>query len=726
MSKNKILKKERLIFSVVLGLLLITTAGTTVIGTINIEEKEPIEISVEEIDDTIQISYTLRDFSHQTVIINGDEYQKISLGDESNFMMKGMPDLPNICRSIIIPDQDKMNIRIFDSQYEEYGNILIAPSKGTLPRTADPDDIPFEFDDIYFKDEFYPNVIAQLNEPYIIRDFRGQVVQINPFQYNPVQQTLRFYYDITVEVYPDGPSEINCIERSEPLEVIDSEFLKIYEHHFINFGLDRYTPVEEQGNMLIIAYDSFMDEMMPFVQWKNMKGVPTEMVPKSQFGSASAIKTFISNYYLDNGLTFVLLVGDIAQVPTIYASGGASDPSYSYVVGSDHYPDLFVGRFSTENSDQVETQVERSVEYEKYPQLGASWYQKGTGIASNQGPGDDGEMDWEHIRNIRSLLLGYTYTEVDELYDGSHGGGDASGDPSASMVTNAVNAGRSVINYCGHGWDQGWSTSGFDNGDVNNLVNDNMLPFIWSVACNNGEFDYGTCFAEAWLRATHNGEPTGAIGAFMSSIGQYWDEPMDAQDEFNDLLTEQYPYNKKHTYGGISFNGCMHMNDNYGSSGYDMTDTWHLFGDPSLQVRTDTPTNMLVNHDSSIQAGATTFELEVSVIKDALCAISYDYELLGYAYTDGSGYALIEFDDPIQDIETVDLVVTAYNKAPYITSIEVIDEVLGDTNGDGIVNVEDLLIVLAQWGTAGPEGDVNFDGIVNVEDLLIVLANWNI
>ena len=51
-------------------------------------------------------------------------------------------------------------------------------------------------------------------------------------------------------------------------------------------------------------------------------------------------------------------------------------------------------------------------------------------------------------------------------------------------------------------------------------------------------------------------------------------------------------------------------------------------------------------------------------------------------------------------------------------------QIPGDTNGDGIVNVEDLLIVLAQWGTSGPEGDVNSDGLVNVSDLLIILANW--
>jgi hypothetical protein len=48
----------------------------------------------------------------------------------------------------------------------------------------------------------------------------------------------------------------------------------------------------------------------------------------------------------------------------------------------------------------------------------------------------------------------------------------------------------------------------------------------------------------------------------------------------------------------------------------------------------------------------------------------------------------------------------------------------GDANGDGVVDVLDFLLVLAQWGTAGPEGDVNHDGIVDVLDFLMVLANW--
>jgi hypothetical protein len=47
-----------------------------------------------------------------------------------------------------------------------------------------------------------------------------------------------------------------------------------------------------------------------------------------------------------------------------------------------------------------------------------------------------------------------------------------------------------------------------------------------------------------------------------------------------------------------------------------------------------------------------------------------------------------------------------------------------DINGDGIVNVNDILILIGNWGSNSEIGDVNFDGIVDVTDLLIVVGNW--
>ena len=61
-----------------------------------------------------------------------------------------------------------------------------------------------------------------------------------------------------------------------------------------------------------------------------------------------------------------------------------------------------------------------------------------------------------------------------------------------------------------------------------------------------------------------------------------------------------------------------------------------------------------------------------------------------------------------------------------LTIIVTIDDsppIPGDLDGNGTVNVTDLLILLGNWGNAGL-GDINNDGTVNVTDLLIHLGNW--
>jgi hypothetical protein len=50
----------------------------------------------------------------------------------------------------------------------------------------------------------------------------------------------------------------------------------------------------------------------------------------------------------------------------------------------------------------------------------------------------------------------------------------------------------------------------------------------------------------------------------------------------------------------------------------------------------------------------------------------------------------------------------------------------GDANGDGTVDVDDMLGVLAAWGTADPVHDLDGSGDVGVEDLLIVLGAWGV
>jgi len=656
-------------------LLLLNAMLVSATGWVNIRSATPTAAHIDLVSSDISTSvihFSVDGFSLKEVKTHRGTAYSVLVGNATPLLVKGAPDLPKLGASVIIPDLAQMGVEVISSDYEDFPAMEIAPSKGNLYRDTDPASVPYEYGKEYAVDRFFPRDDASLRDPFIVRDYRGQTVIVNPFRYDPVTKVLRVYYDITVKVKTIGPNGSNPLVRNSSKGRIDSEFQSIYQNQFLNSSNTDYTPVPDYGKMLVISYGAFMTAMQPFVDWKNSMGIPTEMVDVASIGTtATAIKSYITDYYNTNGLTFVLLVGDAPQIPTNTdgSVGGPSDVAYGYIVGNDHYPDLFVGRFSAENVSHVQTMVQRTLEYEKNPLTSTDWFSKGIGIGSDQGPGDDNEYDYQHIRNIRTDLLAYTYSDVAELYDGSQGGEDQAGNPTPAMVSGFVNAGSGIINYTGHGSDNSWGTTGFSNSNVTALTNQHMWPFIFSVACVNGNFTGGTCFAESWLRATNNGSPTGAVATLMSTINQSWNPPMDGEDEMDDILVETYPDNIKRTFGGITMNGCMHMNDQYGSDGNEMTDTWTIFGDPSLMVRTAMPDSILVSHAASIFLGASEFTVNANV-EGALVALSINNQLIGSAFIAG-GTAVISFN-PLTNVGSVKVVVTAFNHIPNTGNINII------------------------------------------------------
>ena len=702
------MRKAMLMLALVFALPVLALAASTVAVS-----DYPEVVSARVVESDVQrtvLQYDIGSFTKTPVDIDGELFYSVELGGESPSKEQGLPQLPNICRSIVIPDNAEMAVRVVSSHYVDYPNLPVAPSKGYITRDIDPATVAYSFDPFYSSSEWYPSGLAYAREPYIMRDVRGTVVVVNPMQYNPATQTLRVYDRVVVEVAAVGYGKVNVL-TARPA-ALNTEFKKIYERHFLNFDstdLGRYPALADAGNMLVICYDdpAFLAAMQPLVEWKNQMGVPCEMVTTTDAGgSAAAFDAYITQYYNDNGLSHVLLVGDAAQLPSLSSGGGASDPSFSTISG-DMYPDLFVGRFSAESASQVETQVLRTIEYEKRPQTGADWYHKGMGVASNQGPGDDNEYDNEHIDNIRTDLLGFTYTEVDQIYDPTG---------TAAMVTAGLNAGRSVINYCGHGSTTAWSSTGFSNTHVNALTNDNMLPFIISVACVNGQFSNYTCFAEAWMRATNGGEPTGAIGTYMSSINQSWDPPMDAEDEVADLLVGTATEGARRTFGGLCYNGSSHMMDEYGTGGESMFLTWNIFGDPSLRVRTDTPAPLIVNHISVIYPSMTTFAVEVVGVEDALCALYGNGVLYGSTLTDATGNATIPIGTMPPVGQMLTLTVTGFNTETYVGDIPVIVPVTYDISPATIPINAATPVTITVWDA----------GSAPLQDVEITVDGWGI
>ena len=610
---------------------------------------------------------------------NGVQY-KVDLKNGTDILEKGMPDLDKLTTAMACPDGMKWTVSSVETgSYVDYTK-AVAPSKGNVVRTVDINALPFEYAPVYSQNDFYPTEYAALRDPYVLRDYSGQSLLVFPTHFNPSTNTIRHYKELTVTLTAVPNADNVAQVRNQP---VTSEFRNVYNSQFLNYAAvqqARYTPLNEEGQMLVICYDDFMDEMEPFVRWKNEKGIRTVMVPSSTVGtSATQIKSYIQDYYENaaNNLTYVLLVGDADQITSSVIDQGGwsgdvdSDMDYAYLAGNDAYPEVFIGRFSGETGQHITVQVEKSIAYEKYPATGAEaqWYKRAVGVASNEGPGDDDQYDYEHLRGIRDVLLDYTFNDVPELYQGSQGGEDASGSPTASMLADELNAGVSLFNYTGHGNVDMVVTSSFYNTNVNNLTNVGKWPFIWIVGCQTGNFVTNTCFAEAFARATTGAGHTGAVASMMATINQTWNPPMEGQDEMNAILSESYTNNIKRTFGGISFNGCMKMNDAYGNGGADMTDTWVLFGDPSIVVRTDVPAALTVTHPFTEPVGVSSIQITCNT-NGALACLSNDGVIVATATVSG-GIATFNFP-AIADIDTLLLTVTAYNTVPYFGDINIV------------------------------------------------------
>jgi len=115
---------------------------------------------------------------------------------------------------------------------------------------------------------------------------------------------------------------------------------------------------------------------------------------------------------------------------------------------------------------------------------------------------------------------------------------------------------------------------------------------------------------------------------------------------------------------------------------------------------------------------------------DDPCAV-HDLDQDGFiGSSDLDGFLLV-FDDPLEDCDdsgTVDLVELLDGTLPDADDNGVPDgcQCPGDVTGDLVIDIKDLLLVIASWGTCPPPcpADANGDGIVTVEDLLQVIMDW--
>ena len=605
-------------------------------------------ITFSDENDGTRIEFKLKKYSIKQTSTPSGSFSRIDIGKNTFIEKKGWPELPFVSTTISIDDGDKISIDTSKSEFHDIElDFPIIPSRGTIYRNQNPDSIPYITHQESIKNVFFPETNIVIEDPFYYHKEKKVNIRIYPFQYNAARKTLRIFDKISLK-----------IDRKYTREAI-------------------VLPNYDYGDILVLTQEIYDSAIEPYIRWKREMGFN---VIVRHCDSAENVKTKIAQAYSQNpNLMYVQIVGDWNDIQsdelgTETCYDCPTDPALGCVSGNDNYPDIAIGRFSCTNAEELAIQVQKSINYEKNPNKYPDWYDKFIGIGSNEGPGDDNELDYEHVAKIYdNKLSNFTFNIHSEHYD-------SGANVSSNVLSNSINLGASSIAYCGHGSGSYWLTGSYGGASVTSSSNGDKLPFIVSVACRNGAFHSEDCFAEKWLKAKHGG----AVATLMSSINQPWNPPMRGQDYFYDILSGGYDYDSDTTSNGISTNeqrthwGSIILNAFYlmlcesaQASDIETVKTWISFGDASLQLRTKSPEKIESSANIVIEGNSytTTITSNGTPVRNALVCISQDGNYYK-GFTNSRGITNIGHN--LHKGKAL-LVVTAFNTSTIYDSIPIIE-----------------------------------------------------
>ena len=363
--------------------------------------------------------------------------------------------------------------------------------------------------------------------------------------------------------------------------------------------------VANGADYIIITHGDFYTDVQPLADYRATQGLRTLVVDVQdvydEFNGGvfdpNAIHDFLAYAYTNwtsPAPAYVLLMGDgnydfknytgrgeLSYIPPFLADVDpwlgevAADNRYVCVNGTDVFPDMHLGRLPVKTSAEAQAVVTKILDYEQNPATG-DWNQKVLFATDN--PDSAGDF-YAYSDAIANNYLPAPYVGDKVYYGRTHTTSSAA----RSAILSAINAGRLIVNYVGHGARNYWASEQLLKAtDANALTNVGRLPFFVPMACLDGYYIYPSTStsdlsstAEALVRAPGKG----AI-ATWSSTGM---GTATAHDYLNKGLFEAIFTHDVIQLGPATLQGKLYLYSH--TSWYnDQIDTYLLFGDPALRL----------------------------------------------------------------------------------------------------------------------------------------------
>ena len=605
----------------------------------------------------------------------------------------GQPALPVAHWLIEVPLCDAFEVVVSNAEFDTVDvrdlgmRGLLAPVQPDR-RKSDTTPLRLVIDEtIYSTDAYFSLPLAAVEEVGVARDRRLARLTMSPLSYNPVSGKVTICRKAQVDVrYTNadiqGTKHLFHRHHTPAFNIATETLNSLYPKSVSSSTPVRYT---------IVANSIFRGALDQFIAWKQRKGFIVDAVYTDDpqvGGTSTSIAAWLKAQYDNDGElpapTYVLLVGDVAQVPPFIGQTDTEHVTDLYFAtwsDGDNIPDCYYGRFSASSLSQLQPQIDKTLMYEQYSFSDPTFLDRVILVAGVDG-GNAGDFGYTHADPTMDYAATNYFNQSRRFSDVRYFKNEVSIVPNAQGVTigssagnnaDAVratyNLGASLINYSAHGSPTCWGTPYFSVDHVGQMTNSERFGLMIGNCCLSNKFDDAVCLGEALLR---RGNYCGAVGYIGGSNSTYWGSDfywaVGVRSSISASMSLNYnsshlgvydrvchTHNENHSkwaesQGSIIMSGNMAVQSgNGGNTARYYWEIYHLMGDPSLMPYLTQAYDMNLTADQVVMAGSGT--LHVDAVPYAYVALTNSTGIVTAAFADANGGADLTFEGGLAEGE---------------------------------------------------------------------------
>ncbi|MDZ4181628.1 MAG: C25 family cysteine peptidase, partial [Candidatus Cloacimonadaceae bacterium] len=702
-------------------LLLMTAVLAAATGTIQLGTMPTSVEMTRSTQDGLSLRYSIEKLSYNEMQTPEGVFTDLYVDHYATTNKEGLPRLPLMRQLISVPVGATVIPVITAAQRKtislaDYGiHYPVFPRQESVSKSADMSTVPFVVNrDFYNGRTWTEELSVRVEDLGYMRGVRLFALDFVPVRYNPGSKEIEVieYAEVTVSfVGADhlATAELRAKTYSPAFEGAFS--YTVINHEPTRLSLNRY-PM----GYVIITPQSFVPALQPFIEWKTREGFNVILATTEQIGATTnGIITYMQGLWAgatpqNPAPSYLLIVGDVAQVPANNGATGShpTDLNYVRLQGTDYMPELYYGRFSATTPAEVTNQVNKTLMHEQYTMPNDSYLSEVVMIAGVDSYWStthaNGQINYgtNNYFNPAHGIQSYTY-----LYP-------ASGSSAAAIVQN-VSQGVGYVNYTAHGSETSWADPSFTIANINSLQNANEYPVVVGNCCLTNKFNTSICFGEAWLRAVNKG----GVAYIGGTNNTYWDEDYwwgvghkppvvgtgspfiagrtGAYDAVFHDHNEPFADWAGNTGGMIVMGNLAVVQSNSTRINY-YWEIYSVMGDPSLVPYMGIPAQNSAQISDTMFLGMGTMDIVATPY--SYVAISMNNVLHGVGLADANGNLTLNFT-PFTEPGTAQIVMTRSLRRPLIANIQVVPNVgpyvtvspitVIDPNANGIAEAGELI-----------------------------------